>query len=488
MRYAHCTALIAALAMALAFTTAAPRAEELAPEVPAEANARHTDSLERIRQYLDHGNYELALSEADRVIVLQPRSPTAHLLRAEANLGRRDLSRALTDVTRAIDLDGSKAAAFAVRCELHLLSANNEPAVADCSKAIALGPASASTFASRGLAELRLKTYAAAVSDFDRSLLLRENAHVRFNRGLAHYHLKDFESAAGDFRRVLATDPQHRGAIMGMRQLTSPDGAAGSRSMEVRIVRSADPKCGDTCAEWISAEGDIDGATADKFRAVLRSIGNRKLPVFINSPGGRINVSMEVGRMIRARGLDVFVTRTEEVACSAGAETCRTAKSKGVVFGVPRGKLSMCASACANILAAGVTRSAGPSSLVGVHQAAYYTSADGERKRPTERKIPGSVYTRLTDYFAEMGVDAVVMLRLMATPHSSMYWFRRDELAHARLTTAARSGEEVVTGGESSDWMLLSPRFAAAKGSKPATASATRRETSAAGQGSAKQP
>jgi hypothetical protein len=284
-----------------------------------------------------------------------------------------------------------------------------------------------------------------------------KGSQATFVRGLAHLYSKEFSKATDDFRKVLEAEPDHRGATLGLRFLTQPLGS--NAPMQVNIVRNADSRCGDQCAEWIAAEGRIDRSTPERFRAALKSVGSRKLPVFIDSMGGSLTASYEIGRMIRARNLDVYVTRTEPAQCAATPEACRKAEAARVKFGVPRGKLASCASACANILAAGAVRSVGPTALVGVHQAAYHVQNDA-LGAVSDRKIPEAVYVGMKDYFVEMGVDANLMLRLLATPHKQMYWLTRDELQSSRLANQARSGEELVTGSESDEWMIASPKAA----------------------------
>lgn len=442
-----------------AAVTAPAVASNKAPAVPLPGGSgpRTTDLA---RSQLDRREYDLAIAELDRVLVTEPRNYDGHIMRAEAYLGKRDLPRALADATKAIDINSGLFIGHALRCELNLVAKKFDAALADCNRAITIGPATPNTYASRGATYTQLKNYPAALTDLDKSLSMRETTYARFNRGIAHFYMKALDTAAEDFRKVLAENPNHQGAVLGLRMLTNTE-KPGSHPMEVRVVRNADPRCGDQCAEWISAEGDIDAASADKFKAVFRQIGERKLPVFINSAGGRITSSLDIGRMIRARGLDVYVTRTEITDCKGAADVCRAAKSKGATFGVPRGKLASCASACTNILAAGTQRSVGASALVGVHQAAYYTVQDGKRTQ-SDKEIPQETYVKLKDYFVEMGVDAVVMLRMLNTPHKDMYWFRREELAQTRLTTQAKSGEELITGSETDDWMSVSKTAAAA--------------------------
>jgi hypothetical protein len=78
----------------------------------------------------------------------------------------------------------------------------------------------------------------------------------------------------------------------------------------------------------------------------------------------------------------------------------------------------------------------------------------------SDRRVPEAAYVTMKDYFVEMGVDANLMLRLLATPHNDMYWLTHDELQLSRLTNQPKSGEELVTGGESDEWMTASPKVA----------------------------
>jgi hypothetical protein len=59
-----------------------------------------------------------------------------------------------------------------------------------------------------------------------------------------------------------------------------------------------------------------------------------------------------------------------------------------------------------------------------------------------------------------MGVDANLMSRLLSTPHQDMYWLTHDELKTSRLANQTKSGEELIAGGESDDWVVASPKFA----------------------------
>ena len=118
--------------------------------------------------------------------------------------------------------------------------------------------------------------------------------------------------------------------------------------MKVMIVRSADAGCEPQCAEWISAQGMIDGDTLAQFKKVLKALGPRKLPILIDSGGGVVDDSLAIGRLIRSKNLDVVVTKTVLEPCSKTDRECPG--SKGEVRGRPVAKLSKCASSCAFIL------------------------------------------------------------------------------------------------------------------------------------------
>ena len=141
-----------------------------------------------------------------------------------------------------------------------------------------------------------------------------------------------------------------------------------SAAMQVNVVRSTAPGCEPNCPEWIAAQGQIDGTTVYKFKKVLSRIGRRHVPVFIHSAGGSVEDSYAIGRLIRARGLDVAVTKTGFVPCAPTDKACLKSAALGVLRGQPEAYHAICASACAFVLAGGQRRFVGLQALVGVHQ------------------------------------------------------------------------------------------------------------------------
>ena len=94
----------------------------------------------------------------------------------------------------------------------------------------------------------------------------------------------------------------HRGGI-------GPAGAAqpsmeDTPPMRFVVVRSSEPGCEPVCAEWISAEGTIRAKTPGELKSLLKTLGGRKLPIVLFSPGGDVDAAMALGRLIRQNKLD----------------------------------------------------------------------------------------------------------------------------------------------------------------------------------------
>ena len=56
--------------------------------------------------------------------------------------------------------------------------------------------------------------------------------------------------------------------------------------LQLYLAKGAPNACGEGCSEWIAVEGDFDPKAAGRVQAFLNRHGARKLPIFIQSPGG----------------------------------------------------------------------------------------------------------------------------------------------------------------------------------------------------------
>jgi len=240
---------------------------------------------------------------------------------------------------------------------------------------------------------------------------------------------------------------------------------AVERPMQVNVVRGGHPGCEPQCPQWIAAQGRIVAGTARRFREVLSQLGERRLPVLIDSGGGSVDDALSIGRLVRAKGLQVVVTRTAYAPCAPGDAACRKAKTGGELRGLAEAHFSKCASSCAFILAGGTQRLVGPGTGVGVHQISttlrkylvqtrrsFGGPVEKQKTLVSERAVRQGhgqtqrAYAKIRQYFAEMGIGEDAMSLILATPNSDIHWLTRKELEATRLATHFINGEELVTG------------------------------------------
>jgi hypothetical protein len=242
------------------------------------------------------------------------------------------------------------------------------------------------------------------------------------------------------------------------------------KPMRIAIVRASAGECEPNCPEWISAEGRITPASPAKLSRVLKAMGKRHLPVLIQSPGGDVEAALEMGRLIRARQLDVAVAATEFDGCAPEQKNCAVPKS---AHGEYRGGASSlgayCASACPLVLAGGQTRLVGQSAFAGVHQIiAYYTKmrvttrtkyrmVKGKRKAAgktvvrrkklesyTSARIDKATGKALRAYLSDIGVSGTLLALMQKTPARDIYRLSSDELSQLQLVTGPASAETLI--------------------------------------------
>ncbi|ODT13652.1 MAG: hypothetical protein ABS57_17860 [Mesorhizobium sp. SCN 65-12] len=129
------------------------------------------------------------------------------------------------------------------------------------------------------------------------------------------------------------------------------------REMRFVVVRGSNPLCNPDCPEWISAEGAITPQTPQKLRQLLATLGDRRLPVVINSRGGDLFGALIAGRLIHERKLDVAVAHTDFVGCDPSEWNCLA--EDGAYSGLSVDSGAECDSACGIMLAGGARRLVG---------------------------------------------------------------------------------------------------------------------------------
>ncbi len=201
---------------------------------------------------------------------------------------------------------------------------------------------------------------------------------------------------------------------------------ANAQSMSFRLASLADGSgCRSHCPHVIVAEGQIGNSTPHEFLDFLRenaSDRDLRTVVFLNSQGGYVVASMELGQIFRRIGAATVVAR---LGASSGRRRFLTAS---------------CLSACVYAFMGGRKRVAPPGSALGIHRMfanQEHTNLWGDSK--SERVYDnGSMAGMLMNYSSRMGVS-------------------RELIRYAEHISS--QSIHVVTAGEMARWNLASRVF-----------------------------
>lgn len=195
------------------------------------------------------------------------------------------------------------------------------------------------------------------------------------------------------------------------------------QEMRLVVVRGSNPLCNPDCPEWISAEGTIAAGTAGKLRQLLDTIGGRRLPVVVNSPGGDVQAALAAGRLIRERGLDVAVARTDFLDCEPGKTGCEA--TDGLYSGLTIDAGAQCDAACGVMIAGGIRR------LVGAHAHFLVHSTGMEEK--------------VRAYLDDMAIGSGFFAAMQSAQYAKHRELSQGELREFGLTTGPQS-VDALTG------------------------------------------
>jgi hypothetical protein len=241
--------------------------------------------------------------------------------------------------------------------------------------------------------------------------------------------------------------------------------------MRFVIVRSASPGCEPLCPEWISAEGAITQSTPASLKKFLKKLGDKRLPVIVTSPGGRVEAALELGRILRARKLDIGVGLTRFVECAPEQKGCKLDPArKGIYQGALYSAGAYCASACSMMFAGGVRRHVGQWAYMGVHQVTSYVTQQKITYRETYRVVKGKKKTvsrkvvgrktvgsytttkmgkafnaKMLAYLKEMGVKAAMYEVGQSTPAAEMRQLAPVEMLSMNLITSLDATDVLVS-------------------------------------------
>jgi hypothetical protein len=141
--------------------------------------------------------------------------------------------------------------------------------------------------------------------------------------------------------------------------------------LTIYLAKGPPDACGPGCDHWIAIEGDIDQDAAPRIRRFLAGVKDMQRPIYLYSPGGNVEQSYVIGRLLRSRKAIARVGRTIATACAAGTQVdaaCLKIKNAG---GEVEAELStyhaMCNSACGYLFLGATSREVAPDAALAVH-------------------------------------------------------------------------------------------------------------------------
>jgi hypothetical protein len=179
--------------------------------------------------------------------------------------------------------------------------------------------------------------------------------------------------------------------------------------------------CGTSCREWISAVGPITSDTARDFDLFTEAKNVRGAMMVLDSGGGSVLASLDLGRKLREYGVQTSVGRTVKLPVERGEDT--RAKLS------PRGE---CASMCVFVLLGGVHRQVPAEARILVHQiwpGGKRQDASAESYTADEMVRIQRDVGKMAKYTVEMGGDIGLFELAMRIPP----WERLRALSSAEL-------------------------------------------------------
>jgi len=199
--------------------------------------------------------------------------------------------------------------------------------------------------------------------------------------------------------------------------------------IEFYLAKGEADACGPGCNTWIVAEGQIDAGAAPRLRRLLGKLGRPRLPIYFHSPGGLLEGSLELGRLIREQKLEVGVAHTVVLGCDRDKpdKSCQVRKRAGEAIEARIDQIAMCNSSCVYALAGGSVRHVAPWVKLGIHDVGFDPSKAPPRALAGQARTQAHEHIR--EFLREMGIDDALFRAASAIPFESKRFLERDEMA-----------------------------------------------------------
>lgn len=224
---------------------------------------------------------------------------------------------------------------------------------------------------------------------------------------------------------------------------TPAEKAGFASSLTIYLAKGAPGACGLGCDRWIAIEGEIDANAASRVRRFLAGVKDTQRPIYLHSPGGNVEQSYAIGRLLRSRKAVARVGQTTVSACAAGTQVdaaCLKAKNAG---GEIEAELTtyhaMCNSACSYLFLGATSREVAPDAALGVHNSRLIFAIHGHPPAALlaefRQRRTASADRERTAYIAAMGISRALDDLIHTVKFEDLHVLTRAELDRFGIDT-----------------------------------------------------
>jgi tetratricopeptide (TPR) repeat protein len=164
-----------------------------------------TDLLTKGYDFFNKGQYDQAITYANKVLERDPQSVGAYALRGDAYLKKGQYDQAITDFSKVLERDPKSAESYGMRGEAYFLRGQYDQAIADYTKAIELShPDLAKIYVLRAAAYDSKAQYDQVLSDANMAIKLDPKSAKAYGlRGEAYSRKGQYDQAIADYTKVI---------------------------------------------------------------------------------------------------------------------------------------------------------------------------------------------------------------------------------------------------------------------------------------------
>ncbi len=209
------------------------------------------------------------------------------------------------------------------------------------------------------------------------------------------------------------------------------------------MPRGQPDACGPGCDRWIAIEGEIDQDAAPRIRRFLAGVKDTQRPIYLHSPGGNVEQSYVIGRLLRGRKAIARVGRTIATACAAGtqvdASCLKTKNAGGEIEAELTTRNAMCNSACGYLFLGATSREVAPDAALAVHNSRLVLVVHGHPAPEViaehrQRRIANAERDRAA-FIAAMGISHELDDLIRTVKFENLHVLTRPELYRFGIDT-----------------------------------------------------